>query len=82
MYYDYKSKWSWYKKVVLDLSLVTIVVAVVVMAKANVDHTKARITEMAQKQMLTEQRLSYWQTYWKAREESQQYVEDKEESIK
>jgi len=82
MSYEYESRWVWYKKVFLDLSLVTIVLAVVVMAKANIDHVEARITEMAQEQMLTEQRLSYWQTYWKAREESQQYVEDKEESIK
>ena len=48
----YESKFQWYKAVLLDISLVTIVLAIVVMSKANVDHVEARITEMAQEQML------------------------------
>ena len=77
-----ESKWMWYKSMFLDLSLVIIVAAIVVMSKVNIDHVEARITEMAQEQILTEQRLSYWQEYWKARQESAKYVEDKETSIK
>lgn len=82
MDFKHESRWVWYKKVFLDLSLVTIVLAVVVMAKANIDHVEARLTEMAQEQILTEQRLRYWTEYWKAREESQRYVEEKDKSIK
>jgi len=82
MDHRYESKFHWYKSVFLDVSLVTIVFAIIIMSKANIDHTKARITSMAQEQMLTEQRLAYWKEYWKAREESERYVDDKEDSIK
>lgn len=57
----YESKFQWYKAVLLDVSLVTIVLAIVVMSKANVDHVEARITEMAQEQILLEQQKKYWE---------------------
>lgn len=76
------SKWQWYKSVFLDISLVTIVMAIFVMSKANIDHVEAKITQMSQEQILLEQRLAYWTLYWEAREKSYEYVKDKEESIK
>jgi hypothetical protein len=82
MEFKCESKLLWYKKVFLDLSLVTIVLAVVVMAKANIDHVEARITEMSQEKLIAEQRAEYWEGYWKAREKSTEYVEDKHKSIK